>query len=46
MNFRLSGFTTLDTKEAVWISDDKKVYKIVTAKGVCTAPTFVGASLS
>lgn len=41
-----AGFTTLDTKEAAWISEDKKVHRIVSAKGVCTAPTFVGASLS
>ncbi|KAL8283807.1 hypothetical protein RQP46_005239 [Phenoliferia psychrophenolica] len=40
------GFTTLDTKEAAWVSEDKKVHRIMSAKGVCTVPTLVGASLS
>ena len=40
------GFTTLDTKEAAWVSEDKKVHRIMSAKGVCTTPTLVGASLS
>lgn len=40
------GFTTLDTKEAAWVSPEGQTHKIVTAKGVCAAGNFVGASLS
>jgi aminoacyl tRNA synthase complex-interacting multifunctional protein 1 len=42
------GFTTLETREAAWIdpSDKNKVHRIRTERGVCKAPTFVGASLS
>ncbi|KIM43369.1 hypothetical protein M413DRAFT_444195 [Hebeloma cylindrosporum] len=41
------GFITLDSREAAWINPaTKSVHKIRTAKGVCTAPTLVGASLS
>lgn len=41
------GFTTLDTKEAVWINPlTKSVHRIRTKDGVCVAPNFVGASLS
>lgn len=42
------GFTTLETKEAAWIdkSNGDKVHRIVTEKGPCKAPNFVGASLS
>lgn len=43
----MTDFTTLDTKEACWINPtDKTTHRIVTAKGSCKAPTFVGASLS
>ncbi|KAI0034631.1 nucleic acid-binding protein [Vararia minispora EC-137] len=41
------GFITLQSREAAWINPTtKSVHKIRTASGVCTAPTFVGASLS
>ncbi|KJA24047.1 hypothetical protein HYPSUDRAFT_136729 [Hypholoma sublateritium FD-334 SS-4] len=41
------GFTTLDSKEAAWVNHEtKSIHKIRTEKGVCFAPTFVGASLS
>ncbi|GAA5982015.1 hypothetical protein JCM10908_004704 [Rhodotorula pacifica] len=41
------GFTTLETREAAWVDKESgKVHKIVTDKGVCKAPNFVGASLS
>ncbi|KAJ3549160.1 hypothetical protein NM688_g5210 [Phlebia brevispora] len=41
------GFTTLDTKEAAWVNPvTKSVHKIRSSKGVCIAPTLVGASLS
>ncbi|KAM0748090.1 nucleic acid-binding protein [Meredithblackwellia eburnea MCA 4105] len=41
------GFTTLGSKEAAWVNkEDGKVHKIVSARGVCTAPNFIGASLS
>ena len=41
------GFTTLDDRTAAWIDpSDGKAYKIRTEKGYCSAPTFVGASLS
>lgn len=42
-----AGFTTLETKEAVWINPvTKSVHRIRTKDGVCLTPTFVGASLS
>ncbi|KAF8964226.1 hypothetical protein BDZ97DRAFT_1660529 [Flammula alnicola] len=41
------GFITLDSKEAAWINPaTKSIHKIRTAKGVCVAPTLIGASLS
>ncbi|KAM0787513.1 hypothetical protein ACM66B_003585 [Microbotryomycetes sp. NB124-2] len=40
------GFKTLDTKEAAWVAADGTVHRIITDKGVCAAPNFVGASLS
>ncbi|BGO94035.1 hypothetical protein NBRC10512_003668 [Rhodotorula toruloides] len=41
------GFTTLENKDAAWVDKESgKVHKIVTDKGVCAAPNFVGASLS
>ncbi|KAI0086542.1 hypothetical protein BDY19DRAFT_894826 [Irpex rosettiformis] len=41
------GFTTLETKEAAWVNPaTKSVHKIRTDRGVCAAPTLVGASLS
>ncbi|KAF9481163.1 nucleic acid-binding protein [Pholiota conissans] len=41
------GFITLDTKEAAWVNPvTKVVHKIRSEKGVCVAPTLVGASLS
>lgn len=41
------GFTTLETREAAWVDKESgQVHKIVTDKGVCKAPNFVGASLS
>ncbi|POY71774.1 hypothetical protein BMF94_5135 [Rhodotorula taiwanensis] len=41
------GFTTLETREAAWVDKESgSVHKIVTDKGVCKAPNFVGASLS
>ncbi|KDR82682.1 hypothetical protein GALMADRAFT_238170 [Galerina marginata CBS 339.88] len=41
------GFITLNSKEAAWINPlTKSVHKIRTAKGVCVAPTLIGASLS
>ncbi|KAI0801790.1 hypothetical protein BC629DRAFT_1284797 [Irpex lacteus] len=41
------GFTTLETKEAAWVNPaTKSVHKIRTERGVCVAPTLVGASLS
>lgn len=43
------NFTTLETKEACWkdpSSTDGKVHKIITEKGVCFSPNFIGASLS
>ena len=42
-----SGFTTLETKEAVWIDPaTKSIHRIRTTNGFCLAPTFIGASLS
>ncbi|KAI7964620.1 hypothetical protein MJO29_002718 [Puccinia striiformis f. sp. tritici] len=42
------NFTTLSTKEACWTdpNNDHKPHRIMSSKGVCCAPTFVGASLS
>jgi len=41
------GFTTIDTREAAWVDPTtRKVHKIRTTKGVCVAPTLVGATLS
>ncbi|MBW0553421.1 hypothetical protein O181_093136 [Austropuccinia psidii MF-1] len=42
------NFTTMSTKEACWIDPQNggKAHRIMTAKGVCCAPSFVGASLS
>jgi len=40
------GFTTLENRDAAWVSPEGKQHRIVTEKGVCQAPTFVGASLS
>ncbi|KAH9950539.1 nucleic acid-binding protein [Amylocystis lapponica] len=41
------GFTTLDTREAAWINPvTKSAHRIRTKDGVCSAPTFIGASLS
>ncbi|EFP89617.1 methionyl-tRNA synthetase [Puccinia graminis f. sp. tritici CRL 75-36-700-3] len=42
------NFTTLDTKEACWTDphNEHKAHRIMSSKGVCCAPTFVGASLS
>ena len=41
------GFTTLENKEAAWVNPvTKTVHRIRTEKGVCVAPTLVGASLS
>lgn len=41
------GFITLDSKEAAWVNPvTKTVHKIKSEKGVCVAPTLVGASLS
>ncbi|POW10453.1 hypothetical protein PSTT_06078 [Puccinia striiformis] len=44
----LVDFTTLSTKEACWTdpNNDHKPHRIMSSKGVCCAPTFVGASLS
>ena len=40
-------FTTLESREAAWVDPKtKSVHRIRTEKGVCAAPTFVGASLS
>ncbi|KAG0146386.1 hypothetical protein CROQUDRAFT_657357 [Cronartium quercuum f. sp. fusiforme G11] len=42
------NFTTLETKEACWKdpNNDGKPHRIMTERGVCVAPNFVGASLS
>ncbi|KIJ54689.1 hypothetical protein M422DRAFT_24595 [Sphaerobolus stellatus SS14] len=41
------GFTTLEGREAAWVDPvTKSVHRIRTKDGVCTAPSFVGASLS
>ena len=41
------GFTTLETREAAWVNPaTKSIHRIRTEKGVCVAPTLVGASLS
>ncbi|KDN36958.1 hypothetical protein RSAG8_10492, partial [Rhizoctonia solani AG-8 WAC10335] len=41
------GFTTLESRECAWVDPvTKSVHKIVSERGVCAAPSFVGASLS
>ncbi|PSR74821.1 hypothetical protein PHLCEN_2v9535 [Hermanssonia centrifuga] len=41
------GFITLESKEAAWVNPEtKSVHRIRTARGVCVAPTLIGASLS
>ncbi|CAA7261396.1 unnamed protein product [Cyclocybe aegerita] len=41
------GFITLESREAAWVNPvSKSVHKIRTARGVCIAPSLVGASLS
>ncbi|CAE6347381.1 unnamed protein product [Rhizoctonia solani] len=41
------GFTTLESRECAWIDPvTKSVHKIVSERGACAAPSFVGASLS
>ncbi|KAG8771797.1 G4 quadruplex nucleic acid binding protein [Ceratobasidium sp. 428] len=41
------GFTTLESRECAWVDPaTKDVYRIVSEKGACSAPSFVGASLS
>ena len=42
------GFTTLGGREAAWVDPNtpEKVHRIRTDKGLCKAPSFVGASLS
>lgn len=42
------NLTTLSTREACWTDpdNDHKPHRIKTSRGVCCAPTFVGASLS
>ncbi|GAA5846051.1 hypothetical protein JCM9279_004770 [Rhodotorula babjevae] len=42
------GFTTLANREAAWVAEGGKgeTHRIVTDKGVCSAPTYIGASLS
>ncbi|KAF8754984.1 nucleic acid-binding protein [Rhizoctonia solani] len=41
------GFTTLESRECAWVDPvTKSVYRIVSERGVCAAPSFVGASLS
>lgn len=42
------NFTTLATREACWTdpNNNHKPHRIMSSKGVCCAPTFVGASLS
>lgn len=45
--FRRVGFTTLETREAAWVDPTtKSVHRLVTSLGPCTAPSFVGATLS
>ncbi|KAG8718143.1 G4 quadruplex nucleic acid binding protein [Ceratobasidium sp. 394] len=41
------GFTTLENRECAWVDPaTKSVHRIVSEKGACCAPSFVGASLS
>ncbi|KAG8761244.1 G4 quadruplex nucleic acid binding protein [Serendipita sp. 396] len=41
------GFVTLETREAAWVDPvSKTIHYIRTKEGICSAPTFVGASLS
>jgi len=41
------GFITLETREAAWVDPTTKlVHRIMTKLGPCTAPTYVGATLS
>ncbi|KAG9004070.1 G4 quadruplex nucleic acid binding protein [Tulasnella sp. 427] len=41
------NFTTLDTREAAWVDPETKtVHRLMTKLGSCSAPSFVGASLS
>ncbi|GAA6002173.1 uncharacterized protein JCM10292_000791 [Rhodotorula paludigena] len=41
------GFTTLENREAAWVNPEGgEVHRIVTDRGACAAPNFVGASLS
>ncbi|KAG8742508.1 G4 quadruplex nucleic acid binding protein [Ceratobasidium sp. 414] len=41
------GFTTLESRECAWVDPaTKSVHRIVSEKGACCAPSFVGASLS
>ncbi|KAF8690271.1 Nucleic acid-binding protein, partial [Rhizoctonia solani] len=41
------GFTTLESRECAWVDPvTKSVHRIVSERGVCAAPSFVGASLS
>ncbi|CAE6415046.1 unnamed protein product [Rhizoctonia solani] len=41
------GFTTLESRECAWVDPvTKSVHKIVSERGACAAPSFVGASLS
>ncbi|TNY22699.1 hypothetical protein DMC30DRAFT_414852 [Rhodotorula diobovata] len=40
------GFTTLDNRDAAWVAGEGTTHRIVTERGVCAAPTYVGASLS
>ncbi|CAE6412721.1 unnamed protein product [Rhizoctonia solani] len=41
------GFTTLESRECAWVDPvTKSVHRIVSERGACAAPSFVGASLS
>lgn len=41
------NFTTLETREAAWVDPETKtVHRLLTKLGPCSAPSFVGASLS
>ncbi|CUA74400.1 hypothetical protein RSOLAG22IIIB_11195 [Rhizoctonia solani] len=41
------GFTTLENRECAWVDPvTKSVHRIVSERGACAAPSFVGASLS
>jgi len=42
-----TGFITLESREAAWVDPaTNATHRIMTKLGPCTAPTFVGASLS